>query len=385
MIKILFSLVSFLILAPAIYAGTGPAMAPLGEVPEPADNRTTPAKAELGKLLFFDPRLGGDKSTSCAECHSPNMGWQDNQPICRGYPGTEHWRNCQTIMNSAYYAKLFWEGNATSLEGQAHAAASGAVAGNGEDDMMEERLAQVTEYVKRFKDVFGTERPQLEDAWKAIAAFERTLVQKDTPFDRYLKGDKGALTPQQQKGLALFAGKGRCLECHNGPLLSDQKYYNLGVPENDVFMESPLHQITFRFEQYAKGVPEEVYRKTKTDLGLYYQTKDRADMGKFRTPSLRYLKYTAPYMHNGTFFDLAEVVDFYDRGGGEDAVRKAFGHGTKSEKMKPLGLAAEEKMDLIAFLESMSGGEIKMETPVLPKDDILRIGRQNGKPEKQRR
>lgn len=343
-----------------------PALAPLPEPPIPADNPQTAAKIELGKLLFFDARLGGDVSIACSDCHAPSLGWTDGADICRGYPGTSHWRNCQTIVNSAYYDKLFWAGASRSLEAQAKGAAKGGVAGNGEDDMMEERLRHIPEYVKRFREVFGTRRPEIHDAWRAIAAFERTLVQRDTPFDRYLKGEKDAMSAAAIEGMKLFEGKAGCIQCHNGALLSDQKYYNLGVPDNPAFEDDPLKQITFRYEQYMKGVSEEIYRKNKTDLGLYYRSKREVDMGKFRTPMLRYLEYTAPYMHNGNFFTLDEVVDFYDEGGGEDRIEAIFGRTTKTKLLKPLGLTDEEKEQLVEFLRSTSGDEILMETPELP-------------------
>ncbi|MFQ5636855.1 MAG: cytochrome-c peroxidase [bacterium] len=343
-----------------------PDLAPLPPPPVPADNPQSPEKVELGRLLFFDARLGGDVSISCGDCHSPAIGWQDGADICRGYPGTSHWRNCQTVINAAYFDKLFWAGASRSLEGQARGAAKGGVAGNGEDDLMEERLRQIPEYIKRFKQVFGTERPELFDAWRAIAAFERTLVQRDTPFDKYLQGDEDALSEDAVKGMELFKGKANCVECHNGALLTDQKYYNLGVPENTVFDEDALKQITFRYEQYAKGVSEEIYRKVKTDLGLYYRSKRTEDMGKFRTPMLRYLIYTPPYMHNGIFWTLEEVIDFYNEGGGEDEIAKEFGHSTKTELLKPLGLTDAEKAQLVAFLESLSGAEIVMDIPALP-------------------
>lgn len=350
-----------------------PRLAALGPPPVPLDNKITPAKVALGKILYFDVRLGGDMSTSCADCHQPRSGWSDGQPICRGYPGTEHWRNCQTVVNSAYYTKLFWGGSSTSLEAQAPSAARGAVAGNGENDMMEERLAQVPQYVEMFREAFGTERPLIRDAWRAIASFERTLVQRDTPFDEYMKGDKQALTQKQIRGMELFEGKAGCIRCHNGAFLTDEKYYNLGVPQPPEFEESYLHQITFRFEQYAKGVPEDVYRRTVTDLGLYYRMKEdsRESMGKFRTPTLRYLVYSMPYMHNGYFYTLEEVIDFYDEGGGDDPILDNFGFTTKTTLLKPLGLSNEEKEALVAFLESLTGGEILMSTPIVPLDAVM--------------
>jgi len=333
----------------------------LGPPPVPPDNPMTPEKVELGKLLFFDTRLSGDASVACATCHEPTQGWGFSNDISRGYPGTLHWRNSQTLINSAYYGKLFWVGAAKSLEGQGPAAAKGAVAGNGESDMMEVRLSFIPEYRKRFREVFGDRWPKLSNAWKAIAAFERTLVQTDTPFDQYMRGDKDALDDQQKRGLALFQGKANCIECHNGPLLSDQKFYNLGVPRSVRWEEDGLAQISFRFEQYAKGVTQELYRTIKDDAGLYYRTKEKADMGKFRTASLRYTAYTAPYMHNGMLWDLFEVVEFYNDGGGENEFA-----ANKTDLIKPLGLSDEEIEDLVAFLETLSGDEIKMTTPTLP-------------------
>jgi len=168
------------------------------------------------------------------------------------------------------------------------------------------------------------------------------------------------------RGLKLFQGKANCAECHNGPLLTDQKYYNLGVPRAEDWSESGLAQITFRYEQYAKGVTEKLYRKIKDDAGLYYRTKQKSDMGKFRTPPLRYTAYTAPFMHNGSFFDFDEVVDFYNDGGGTNEFTDGVLAKNKTNLLKKLGLTDDEKADLAAFLESLSGKEIKMSTPKLP-------------------
>ncbi|MDP6426757.1 MAG: cytochrome-c peroxidase, partial [Rhodospirillales bacterium] len=235
-------------------------LAALGAVPVPADNKQSAAKVELGKLLFFDPRIGGDASVSCADCHSPKQGWGFNDPLSRGYPGVIHWRNSQTVINSAYLGKLFWAGSAKSLEAQAPSAALGAISGNGERDMIEARLAFIPDYVKRFRNVFGDRWPRVNNVWKAIAAFERTLIHDNTPFDKYMRGDKKALSAEQVRGLKLFQGKANCIECHNGPLLTDQKYYNLGVPTAEEWQTNGMAQITFRYEQYAKGVTEEMYR-----------------------------------------------------------------------------------------------------------------------------
>ena len=348
-----------------------PGLAALDSVamPHPSDNGPTDAKAELGKLLFFDPRLGGDASVSCATCHEPEQGWAWAEDFSRGYPGTVHWRNSQTIINSQYLGKQFWAGSARSGESQAKSAATGAVAGNGESDIMEARLALIPEYRKRFNEVFGDEWPLIGNAWRAIASFERTLTatgKHEAPVDKYLKGDKSALSEQQVRGMKLFTGKGNCIECHNGALTTDQKFYNIGVPAAQRWDEDGLAQITFRYEQFAKGQTEENYRTTKDDWGFYYRSKNKWDKGKFRTPSLRYTAYTAPYMHNGAFYTLEEVVDFYNAGGVAEDGRTTSFPKTKTKLIKPLGLNDGEKEDLVAFIEAFSGPEIVMAKPDLP-------------------
>ncbi len=343
-----------------------PPLAPLGDPPIPADNPMTDAKVELGKMLFWDPRLGGDASTACVTCHEPAQGWAFGDSLSRGYPGTVHWRNSQSVINSAYLGQLFWAGAAKSLEAQAPSAAKGAVAGNGENDVMETRLAFIPEYRRRFNEVFGTQWPLISDAWRAIATFERTLIQNDTPLDRYLRGDETALSDDQKAGMELFNGKAGCIQCHNGPLASDENYYNLGVPPAERWEEDGLAQVTFRYELYAKGVTQEMYRQLKDDPGLYFRTKEPGDMGKFRTPPLRYTLYTAPYMHNGAFWDLEEVVQFYNQGGGENEFTDGPMAATKTDLLKPLGLSDEEVSQLVAFLEAFSGDEIQVEAPTLP-------------------
>ncbi|MFA0659356.1 cytochrome-c peroxidase [Vibrio splendidus] len=339
---------------------------PLGEVPVPADNKQTPEKIELGKILFYDGRLSGDTTSPCAGCHIQSQGWGFPDDLSMGYPGTVHWRNSQTIINAAYYDKFFWAGSAMSLEAQAKDAAKGAVAGNGEDDIMEARLALVPEYVERFKRVFGDDTPKIHNAWRAIAAFERTMVQRDTPIDNYLLGDKTALSESQLKGKALFEGKANCIACHNGALASDQKFYNIGVPPSPWWDDDGLAQITFRFELYSKGVTEEMYRTTKADPGAYFRAKRKEMLGKFRTPSLRYTKYTAPYMHNGTIPTLEAVIDFYDRGGVADDARTTGYPQTKSALIQPLGLTEQDKKNLLSFIEAFSGEQIFIEEPTIP-------------------
>lgn len=341
---------------------------PLPTVSAPRDNPTTPEKAELGKMLFFDPRTSGDSSTSCASCHNPDQGWGDGGDLSRGYPGTQHWRNSQTILNAAYYQKLFWAGESTSLESQADSAITGNLAGNGDPMMIEERLRQVPEYRERFRKVFGIADIRYSWVLKAIAAFERASVNTDAgkvTFDRYVRGDGGALSSDARKGLDLFLGKARCVVCHNGPLFSDEDYHNLGVPLNPAFEEDPLRQVAVRYQHVIRGVDEKKdYRTADRDLGLFYTTRRAEDRGKFRTPGLRELKYTAPYMHNGAFFTLEEVIDFYNSGGGDDPAR--------SPLLKPLDLSDAEKKALLAFLESLSMEQpLVVAPPTLPDYAVL--------------
>ncbi len=352
-----------------VSTGTGeinPPLAPLPKMPVPPDNKITPEKVALGKMLFFDPRLGGDASISCASCHDPAQGWAWSEDFSRGYPGTVHWRNSQTIINSQFMQKQFWTGSASSGESQARSAARGGVAGNGESDLMEVRMALIPEYRSRFNDVFGDEWPLIKNAWRAIATFERTLIADNTPLDAYLRGDKSALSEEQLRGKKLFEGKANCIECHNGALATDERYYNIGVPTAARWDEDGMAQITFRFEQYAKGSTEKMYRTIKDDAGFYYRSKNKWDKGKFRTPPLRYIAYTAPYMHNGAFYTLEEVVDFYNLGGIDEEGNTTSFPENKSELIKPLNLSDEEKEDLLAFLEAFSGDEIEIEKPELP-------------------
>ena len=356
----------------AVQAANGlPPLAPLGDPPIPMDNKQSEAKIKLGKMLFWDPRLGGDASTACVTCHEPDQGWAFADGLSRGYPGTVHWRNSQTVINSAYLKKQFWVGAAKSSEAQAKSAATGGVAGNGEADVMEARLAFIPVYRELFKEVFGTQWPRINDAWRAIASFERTLIVNNTKVDQYLRGDKSALNEEELRGMELFNGKAGCLQCHNGALATDEKFYNLGVPRPERWEEDGLAQITFRFEQYAKGVTQEMYRKIKDDAGLYYRTKQKEDMGKFRTPPLRYINYTAPYMHNGAFWDLEEVVQFYNGGGGENDFTDGTMAKSKTPLLKPLGLSDEQVGDLVAFLEAFSGEELVVEAPTLAPYEAL--------------
>jgi cytochrome c peroxidase len=318
-------------------------------------------------MLFFDTRFSGDGSLSCNSCHPSSDGsWAVSSPISFGYPGSIHWRNASTIINSAYYSKLNWDGSKSSIEKQNKGAWGGAVAGNVDSAMAEERLAQVPEYVRLFNEVFGTEYPLFEDALKAVATYERTIVSQNVPFDAFLGGDENTISDEAKLGNDLFLGKAGCIACHNGPLISDDSYHNTGVPQAPEFENNALNQITFRYEHWAKGVTEEVYNTSTRDLGLYYVTKLDSDTGKFRTASLRDSCYTAPYMHNGVFTTLEEVVAFYNSGGGEDE--------NKDPLIQPLNLNEDEQRNLVAFLESLCGDKIIDESPELPTYEAWQMG-----------
>ncbi len=336
-----------------------PPLAPLPPVSFPPDNPYSMAKAELGRLLYFDPRFSGDGSISCNSCHPASDGsWSVSSPISFGYPGSTHWRNASTIINSAYYSRVNWDGSATSLEKQANGAWGGAVAGNIDSALAEERLAQIPDYVRLFKEVYGTEYPTWGQALDAVATFERTIVSQNVPFDAYLSGDSHALSDEAKAGYDLFVGRANCIACHNGPLISDDSFHNTAVPEAPEFTNNPLNQITFRYEQWAKGVTEEDYNTAVADFGLYYITKMESDRGSFRTPGLRDVCYTAPYMHNGIFKTLEEVVAFYNAGGGSSP--------HKDPLLQPLNLTDDEQASLIAFLQSLCGDKLIIQAPELP-------------------
>ncbi|MDA9865138.1 c-type cytochrome [bacterium] len=336
----------------------------LPPLPEFENSDQEPAMADLGRLLFFDARLSGDGSVSCADCHSPDFGYGDGAELARGYPSTKHWRNSQTLVNTAFIENgLHSDGSVASLREQVSGAMLTPFAHNISVALAEERLRQAPQYVAAFNDIWN-EPPNLNRIAQAIAAYERTLISADSPFDRFVSGDHNALSAPAVRGLQLFAGKANCIACHTGALATDEEFHNTSVPKNPELFEDPERQITFRTAMRGFDVPEEIYMSLERDPGLYAVTKDENDLGAFRTAPLRYLAYTAPYMHNGIFYTLEEVVEFYNNGGTEDHF------GTKSPLIKPLGLTEAEQADLVAFLESMSGTEITDEIPDLPEYDM---------------
>lgn len=338
--------------APAMAAG----LAPLPSPPGPAGDRASADRTELGKRLFFDRRLSGDGTMSCATCHDPDTGFGDGLPVSLSYPTTKNWRNAPTLINVAYRARLFWDGRAGSLEEQALFPMASAFEMNQNIDFLEEELKEVPEYVEAFRTVFGGEITRARIA-AALAAFERTILSGDTPLDRFLRGDDDALTPLQKEGHDLFVGRAGCVRCHSGATLSDGRYHNLGVPEDPKLSGDPRVAVTRRFVAKVSGF--DGYRDLSADPGRFLVTRDPGDWKAFLTPPLRNVADTGPYMHNGAFRSIAEVIGFYDRGGGNDP--------KKSPLLRPLRLSPAERKALEAFLsEALSGPVSPVKPPRIP-------------------
>ncbi|MCF6158865.1 MAG: c-type cytochrome [wastewater metagenome] len=316
----------------AAHAEDIPHFPPIGPLPPPtipADNPMTAAKVELGRKLFFDPRLSGNNWISCATCHNPALGFADGLPRFRGGPAAkEGGRHSPTIINCVYNKLQFWDGRAPSLEAQA----LGPV--QNPDEMFEtldnvvRKLSRIPDYSNEFKKVFGT-GVTADGIAKAIAAFERTIIYANSPFDRYMQGDVNAMNESAKRGMDLFLDKAECIICHND--FTDNKFHNLGVPA-----EGPI----------------------KEDLGRYIVTKEESDKGAFKTPTLRNITETAPYMHDGFFPTLFEVVQFYNVGGGRSE--------NKSPHIHPLHLTPEEVSDLIEFMKALTGELVQIKYEAVP-------------------
>ena len=344
------TMLALLFLALPARAGS---LAPLGLPTVPSGNPQTPEKIELGKKLFFDRRLSGDGTMSCASCHIPDQAFTDGQELSLSYPTTRNWRNAPTLLNVAFSKRLFHDGRAASLEEQALFPVMSPFEMNLNLDFLEEKIRIVPEYKAAFRKVFGGEA-NLKRIAMAIASFERTLVSVNAPLDRFLKENENALSAEARKGYEVFTGKGKCSDCHFGPHLSDDRFHALGVPENPETRKDPRIAATRRFVAKVSGYDD--YGNLAEDPGRYLVTKDRKDWKAFRTPTLLEVSKTAPYMHNGMLKTLEEVIDFFDRGGG-------LGNGALS----PLGLTKEERRALKTFLvEALSGNEIRVRIPQIP-------------------
>lgn len=299
--------------------------------PHPADNLPSPARIELGKMLFYDQHLSGDGKSSCASCHIAELGWSDGKATPSGIGGKPMARNSMSLTNVGFYTGPYmWAGQKTTLEAQAAAPLN-------HPNIMATDVAALVKYLKdeptyatRFAKAYPGEPVDLGTVTKAIANFERSIVSRDTAFDRWLAGDTRAMTPQQLRGLDLFTRSDRanCASCHSAPNFSDNGFYNIGLPSKDI--------------------------------GRYGQVPLPIMQGAFKVPQLRDVEYKTPYMHDGSLKTLEEVVAHYNAGG------RNGGAGPISEGIAPLSLSQREKDDLVAFLKALSGPRPRTVLPTLP-------------------
>jgi cytochrome c peroxidase len=312
---------------------TVPDIGPLPtSIPTPSANLNYKAKIDLGKQLYFDGRLSKSGAISCAFCHNPGTGFADPRQTSIGIGGGVGGRQSPTVYNTAFNHLQFWDGRARSLEEQAIGPIQNPIEMGETYENVVSKLKKLKGYQQQFRAVFGTE-VNLQGIAEAIAAYERTVISTNSSFDKYVGGDTTAMNESAVRGMALFKGKARCILCHNGPNFTDNQFHNLGIPQ-----VGPM----------------------KEDLGRYYVTRAEKDKGAFKTPTLRSITETAPYMHDGALKTLEEAVDFLNAGGGANS--------NLSPLVKPLNLASEEKTDLVNFLKALTGEPIPFQLPKLPKN-----------------
>ena len=299
------------------------------KAPEPAGNVGTPARVALGKTLFFDPRLSGSDWISCASCHNPARAWSDGLPTGNGHGMQKLTRATPALVNCGFNKTLMWDGRFTSLEEQALGPISSPADMNQDLAMLPGKLSAISGYRSMFDAAYPGEGINARTIGKAIAAYERTLLSGESPFDRWRKGDPRAVDAAVKRGFDVFEGKGKCVKCHEGFNFTDNAFHNIGL----------------------KSMGEiDVGRFTEHQVADVYRA--------FRTPTLRDVALTAPYMHDGQYATLEEVVEHYDRGGDDP--------DHLSRNIAPLGLSAQEKADLVSFLRSLTGKQHVVTLPQLP-------------------
>lgn len=307
--------------APAGGAGSSPIPIPLGLLPIqwPKDNPYSKEKADLGRLIYYDKRLSADGTVSCGTCHAPNFAYTDGAPVSTGIKGQKGGRSAPTVINRAYGQLQFWDGRAASLEEQAVGPMANPIEMGNTHEAVVKNLKSIAGYRPLFAKAFGTEDFTLDHVAKAIATFERTVLSGNAPYDRYKAGEKKAMTAQQVRGMKLYFGKAKCDQCHEGVNFTSNGFHNLGVGTD----------------------------KPNPDVGRYAVTKNDADWGAFKTPTLRDIARTAPYMHDGSIKTLEEVVQFYDQGGTPNK--------NLDKELKRLSLTRDEKADLVSFMHALNG------------------------------
>ena len=295
---------------------------PLGldwHMPVPEDNPVTREKVALGRRLFSDRILSSDRTLACATCHDPRRAFTDGRVVAIGIFERMGTRSAPSLVNRGYGVSHFWDGSARSLEQQALQPIANPKEMNLAIDEAVLRLAGAREYRDRFRAAFG--RPvNAQDLARALASYVRTILSGNSPLDRYMNGDRNALSPQARQGFGVFRGKGNCIACHAGPNLTDEQFHNTGGAWKDGAIR---------------------------DAGRFAVTGKESDRGAFKTPTLREIARSSPYMHDGTVSTLKEVVDFYDRGGNSNPFI--------DHELHPLYLTEDEKFALVAFLRSLNG------------------------------
>jgi len=338
---------------------------PLGlpPIPVPLDNPATAEKVQLGRKLFFDRRLSLNATMSCGMCHIPEQGFTNNElATAVGIEGKTVRRNSPTIYNVAYFSNIFHDGRETRLEYQVWQPmlATNEMANPGIGYVIE-KIRRLPDYTGLFENAFGGRGPGIETIGMAIASYERTIISGNSPFDRWYFGkDEVNLSDSAKRGFRLFKGKAGCASCHtiqeNYALFTDDDFHNTGIGwEASLGGDQSEVQV-----QIAPGikvpVPSSVIKSVGEplpgDLGRYEVTQDPVDRWRYKTPSLRNVALTAPYMHNGTLGTLMQVVEFYNQGGFKNPLRDPL--------IRPLGLSKKEMKDIVAFLQSLTGDNVEI-------------------------
>ncbi len=346
-----------------LFASSIMANPPLGlpEVSIPLDNPQSPAKKALGKRLFFDSRLSADGTISCASCHKPELALTDGLVTALGIKGQTGARNTPTAMNAAYYTSFFVDGRAASLEAQALGPLTNPIEHGLKDYSSILGLLQSdVKYRWLVKQAFDIEAHQAtkQHIGKAIASYERTLVSANSAFDRFLYGeDESALSTSAQRGLRVFQRKGNCANCHeitlNHALFTDNRFYNLGVGFDKIKPTFMGFIDAYKKAKTGKKInPLEIYNsKQQSEFGRYVVTGVITDIGRFKTPTLRNIALTAPYMHDGSQKTLEEVVEYYNKGGEKNPFL--------DPAIFPLELTDLEKEDLVEFLKALTSEQFE--------------------------
>lgn len=324
----------------------------LPPVPVPDDNPQSAGKAELGQLLFNDKRFSSDGTINCASCHRANLAFTDGLPVARGINQQTGSRNAPTIVNAAFYETFFHDGRAGSLEDQALGPFINPIEhGLKDHQFIVDIVRNDADYQKRFKDEFGLSANAIEIGVivKAIANFERTLIAGNSPFDQFFFArNKSAISTSAARGSRIFRRKGNCANCHeiswNNALFTDNRFYNIGVGFGK--LKSDINSIMAAIEQGKSLNQLQLTEDQKSELGRFNVTGVIADIGRFKTPTLRNIALTGPYMHDGSVKNLQEVVEYYDKGGEKNRFL--------DPAIFPLKLTEQEKKDLVAFMESLT-------------------------------